>query len=59
MSETDICPVCGDEFVIGWDDVSEGQSIDDIRICVVEKDGDGRLDHGVIHFPEGVGEDDE
>jgi hypothetical protein len=45
-----VCPVCGEEFVDGFDDVEEGESIEGVRICITEKDGnDGEC---LMHLPE-------
>lgn len=38
-----VCPVCGDEFFDGFDDLDEDESYD-ARVCIVEKydeDGEG------------------
>lgn len=35
-----ICPVCGEEFVDGFDDLEEGESYDGARVCIIEKDGE-------------------
>ena len=51
-----VCPVCGDEFGEGFGDISEGESIDDARICVIEKDGEEEMADGIIHLPSEVGE---
>lgn len=48
------CPVCGDEFGCGFDDIKEGESIDGARICVIEIDEDGGMGDGIIHLPQEV-----
>lgn len=45
------CPVCGEEFGDGFDDIEEGEQINDVRVCVIEKDGDGEMADGIIHLP--------
>ncbi|UXF50818.1 MAG: hypothetical protein HQRvContig01_32 [Haloquadratum phage sp.] len=47
-----VCPVCGDEFTDGFDDLDEGESVEAVRLCVVEKDDDGAGD-GLFHLPQG------
>lgn len=46
-----VCPVCGEEFGDGFGDIEEGESIDDARICVIEKDSEGEMADGIIHLP--------
>ena len=46
------CPVCGEPFGCGFDDIDEGDQIDNARICVVEKRDDGsEMKDGIIHLP--------
>jgi len=47
-----ICPVCGEEFTDGFEDVSEGQSIEGVRLCVIEKDGDDEIGECLLHLPD-------
>ena len=44
-----ICPVCGEEFEDGFDRLDEGESYD-VRMCVVEKDGEDA--EALFHLPE-------
>lgn len=46
-----VCPVCGDEFTDGFDDLAEGESVEGVRLCVIETDGDGTGD-GLFHLPQ-------
>lgn len=46
------CPVCGEEFGDGFGDISEGQQIDGVRLCVVEETEDGgEMAESIIHLP--------
>lgn len=45
-----VCPVCGDEFTDGFDDLREGESREDVRVCVVELE-DGEAD-ALFHLPD-------
>jgi len=47
------CPVCGDEFVDGFESVDAGEQIDGVRICVVEKDGTDEIGEAIMHLPDG------
>jgi len=51
-----VCPVCGDEFVDGFDELGEGET-HNARVCIVEHAE--MLDHGqmLVHF-EGDDADD-
>lgn len=51
------CPVCGEEFGDGFESIEEGQQIDNVRVCVVEKNDDGEMADGIIHLPWEVDED--
>lgn len=46
-----VCPVCGDEFVDGFDELEEGET-HDARVCIVEHAE--MLDHGqmLVHLEE-------
>jgi hypothetical protein len=45
-----VCPVCGDEFTDGFGSLQEGQSREDVRVCVVEKkDGEAEA---LFHLPD-------
>jgi len=46
-----VCPVCGEEFTDGFDDVDEGACIEEVRLCVIEKDGD-EIGECLLHLPE-------
>lgn len=48
-----VCPVCGDEFIDGYNDLEEGESYEG-RICVTDigEDGDGAM---LVHL---TGDDD-
>lgn len=45
-----VCPVCGDEFTDGFDELQEGESREDVRVCVVELE-DGEAD-ALFHLPD-------
>jgi hypothetical protein len=45
-----VCPVCGDEFTDGFDDLEEDQSVEDVRVCVVELEN-GEAD-ALFHLPD-------
>lgn len=46
-----ICPVCGEEFLDGYDDLEEDESYE-TRTCIVELDGDGE-GKMLIHIVDG------
>lgn len=48
------CPVCGQPFGDGFDHVEEGDQIDDVRICVIEKDEEEEIGESIIHLPKEV-----
>jgi hypothetical protein len=52
------CPICGEPFGDGFDDIDVGDQIDDVRICVIEKDGDAEIGESIIHLPSEVSGDD-
>lgn len=49
-----VCPVCGEEFGDGWETFDEGNSIEDVRMCVVEKDDEGEIGESIVHLPEEI-----
>jgi len=45
-----VCPVCGDEFADGFNEIEQGESVDGVRICIVDK---GAAEgEALIHLPE-------
>jgi hypothetical protein len=44
-----ICPVCGEEFIDGFDLLSEGESYDG-KVCVTEKNEQTGNGHMVVHL---------
>jgi len=46
------CPVCGDEFADGFDEFNEGDTIEGVRICVIEKDSVSEVGDAIIHLPD-------
>ena len=44
-----VCPVCGEDFEDGFDRLDEDESYD-VKLCVVEKDGEGA--EALFHLPE-------
>lgn len=47
-----VCPVCGEEFTDGFEDVTEAESIEGVRLCVIEKDGEGEIGECLLHLPD-------
>lgn len=47
-----ICPVCGEEFTDGFDDIAEAESVEGVRLCVIEKDSDAEIGDCLLHLPE-------
>lgn len=55
MSETElayggVCPVCGEEFDDGFDDLEDGESYEGVRICIVDKGAEEG--EALIHVPD-------
>lgn len=49
-----VCPVCGEEFGDGWDVFEEGDQIEDVRMCVIEKNDQDEIGESIIHLPEEI-----
>lgn len=49
-----VCPVCGEEFGDGWGDFEEGDQIEDVRMCVIEKNDEDEIGESIIHLPEEI-----
>jgi len=47
-----VCPVCGEEFTDGFEGIAEGQSVEGVRLCVIEKDEDGEIGECLLHLPD-------
>lgn len=47
-----ICPVCGEEFIDGFDPVEEGESYDNARVCIIEKDETANEGTMLVHLIE-------
>jgi hypothetical protein len=46
-----VCPVCGEEFTDGFEHVAEAESIEGVRLCVIEKDGGDEIGECLLHLP--------
>jgi hypothetical protein len=44
-----VCPVCGEEFSDGFDELEEGESYDG-RVCIDEKYDEGGEGHMLVHL---------
>lgn len=44
-----ICPVCGDEFIDGFDPLTEGKSYD-AKVCIDEKNEETGDGHMLVHL---------
>jgi len=47
-----ICPVCGEEFTDGFDDLEVGESIEGVRLCVLETNQEDQTGNALFHLPE-------
>lgn len=46
------CPVCGEEFTDGFEDVEGGESIEGVRLCIIEKENEKDVGSCLMHLPE-------
>jgi hypothetical protein len=50
------CPVCGEEYGDGFEELEENESIEGAKVCIVEKFDENGTGNAIIHLPWEVGE---
>lgn len=47
-----VCPVCGEEFTDGFENIGEAESIEGVRLCIIKKDGSKEIGECLLHLPD-------
>lgn len=51
LAHDEECPVCGTEYGDGFDRIEEGQTIEDVRLCVIDMTEENHVADSIIHLP--------